>query len=110
MRARLVGLGPVLVASLLACGKPIPREKSAYVGTWSGDGMALSISRDGLVAYSRNEAGLTKSLNAPLQAFQGDDFVVGVGPLSTTFVVSSAPRQEAGSWTMTVDGVELTRK
>jgi hypothetical protein len=32
-----------------------------------------------------------------------------VGPFNTTFVVSKPPQLEGGKWTMTVDGVELTR-
>lgn len=53
---------------------------------------------------------MNKSIDAPLKEFQGDNFVVGVGPIATTFVVSARPHQDGSAWKMTVDGVELTKK
>jgi hypothetical protein len=45
-----------------------------------------------------------------LKEFTGDDFSVGIGPMTTTFDVSKPPHQDKdGSWRMTVDGLELTR-
>lgn len=72
--------------------------------------MAILITGDGSVAYRRLEGGVKKSIDAPLKEFQGDNFVVGVGPMTTTFVVSASPHEEDGKWKMTVDGVELTRQ
>lgn len=72
--------------------------------------MELLISQDGNVAYRRVEGGRTTTINAPLQEFDGNNFKVGVGPMSTTFVVSVPPHQVGQDWKMTVDGVELTRK
>ncbi|MEK8035003.1 hypothetical protein AACH06_29660 [Ideonella sp. DXS29W] len=96
--------------ALLACAKPIPKEKAAYVGEWHGTAMALLITQDGSVAYRRLEGGVNKSIDAPLKEFQGDNFVVGIGPMSTTFVVSVPPHADGDAWKMTVDGVELTKK
>ncbi|MFO1217640.1 MAG: hypothetical protein U1E89_04565 [Burkholderiaceae bacterium] len=98
-----------LLASLTACGQPVPAEKAAYVGDWHGTGMDLYIDQDGTVAYKRYGGGSSRSLELPLREFQGDDFVVGVGPLSTTFQVSVPPHQDGTGWKMTVDGVELHR-
>ena len=109
---RLVGLlrAIALASALSACSKPIPPEKSAYVGDWRGTGMELSIYQDGSVEYTRVQGGARKSINMPLKEFQGDNFVVGVGPLSTTFSVSAPPHQVGVDWKMTVDGVELTKR
>jgi hypothetical protein len=96
--------------ALAGCAKPLPPEKSAYVGAWTGPGISLVISQEGRVAYRRaNDGGSWRKIDAPLQEFQGDSFVVGVGPLKTTFVVSAPPRQLGTAWRMTVDGIELTR-
>jgi hypothetical protein len=51
-----------------------------------------------------------KPSKGPLNGFEGNNVVVGIGPISTTFMVSVPPHQEGGDWKMTVDGVELTRK
>ena len=96
--------------ALAACAKPVPPEKASYVGEWSGTAMALLITQDGSVAYRRLQGGVKKSIDAPLKEFRGDDFVAGVGPISTTFVVSVPPHLDGDAWKMTVDGVELTRK
>lgn len=95
--------------ALTGCGKPVPSEKSAYVGEWRSAAMSVLITQDGSVAYKRLKGGVSTSVQGPIKGFEGDNFVVGVGPMSTTFVVSSAPHQDSGQWKMTVDGVELTR-
>ena len=99
----------IAVLTLSACGKPVPEGKTAYVGEWRAQSMGLLITRDGSVAYKRFQGGVTTSVNGPLRRFEGDNFVVGIPLLSTTFEVSQPPYEEAGRWKMVVDGVELTK-
>jgi hypothetical protein len=105
---RLAALIAALLA-LSACGQPVPEDKAAYVGEWRAQTMSLLLRQDGKVLYKRVKGGFTTSINAPLQRFEGDNFVVGIPFISTTFEVSKPPYQEAGTWKMVVDGVELTR-
>jgi len=72
--------------------------------------MSLLITQDGSVKYERLEAGATKSISGPLQGFEGQNFSVGIGPMSTTFVVAAAPHSTGDRIVMTVDGVELTKE
>ncbi len=95
--------------ALSACGKPIPPEKSAYVGEWHAQTMALLITQDGSVVYKRIKGGTTTTVSGPIRRFEGDNFVVGIPLVSTTFEVSKPPYQEADKWKMVVDGVELTK-
>ncbi|MFC3903709.1 hypothetical protein SAMN05421749_1073 [Acinetobacter marinus] len=95
---------------LVACAKPLPQDKLNYVGEWHGLAMSLRITQDGSVAYYRQQGGADKSIKGPLKSFDGDNFVVGIGPVATTFVVSKPPYQEDGRWKMVVDGVELTKR
>ena len=97
------------VALLVACGEPVPPGKSAYVGDWRSPSMTIRIAQDGRVAYKRVNAGVTTSVEGPIRRFEGDNFVVGIPGVSTTFVVSRPPAEKAGRWTMVVDGVELVR-
>lgn len=107
---RLIPALPMFVALLLAaCGVAVPPDKMAYVGEWRAEGMSLLITRDGSVVYHRLRKGAKTSMDAPLKGFQGDDFEVGVGPMSTVFKVSAPPHEVEGRWLMTVDGVELSR-
>lgn len=100
---------------LAACGPAIPDDKADYVGKWHADAMDVELTKDGTVHYKRvrHDSQLadtvTTSINAPLRRFEGDNFVVGIPMISTTFEVSARPHQEAGAWKMVVDGVELTR-
>jgi hypothetical protein len=80
-----------------------------YVGEWRSKEMGLLILADGTVAYKRLKGGGTTSVNGPLKEFVGDDFVVGVLFMTTTFDVSEPPHEVDGMWKMTVDGVQLTR-
>lgn len=107
----------ILVAALpmlSACGQPVADDKAAYVGEWHAQAMDVELTKDGTVRYKRVRnttagATTTTSINAPLRRFEGDNFVVGIAFLSTTFEVSTPPHLEAGTWKMVVDGVELTR-
>jgi len=71
--------------------------------------MRLLITQSGQVVYWRRRGGATSEINAPLKKFDGNNFVVGIGLWTTTFVVFKPPHEESGRWKMTVDGVELTR-
>ena len=101
--------GVALACLLAACVKPLPAEKRVYVGEWKGGPISLVILEGGRVIYARKEGNLSKSIDAPLKEFRGDNFFVGVGFMNTEFVVAKPPHEEDGLWKMTVDGVELTR-
>jgi hypothetical protein len=107
MKTMLIALPLALL--LAACGKPVPAEKSAYVGEWEEKTMYLLITQDGSVRYKRLKGGGTTSVEGPLKGFTGDNFDVGIGPMTTTFVVTKPPYQDGKSWKMVVDGVTLTR-
>jgi hypothetical protein len=94
---------------LLGCGKPVPQEKAAYVGEWTSHAMYLNITQDGQVNYKRKDGNTSTEINAPIKDFHGNDFDVGIGPMSTTFTVSKTPYQDGAQWKMVVDGVELVR-
>jgi hypothetical protein len=108
---RCAVLTVLLAASILlsGCGKSVPPDRAAYVGEWQSREMYLSITEDGSVRYKRVSRGVSKSLSAPLRSFEGDNFIVGLPFMSTTFVVSKPPYEEHGRWKMIVDGVMLTR-
>jgi hypothetical protein len=109
MRRLIIFLLAVLV--MTGCAKPLPPERSSYVGEWQSSTMAVLITQDGHVAYKRLVGSNgSKTINGPLQSFDGNNFIVGIGPLKTTFVVSAPPHDDHGIWKMTVDGVELTRQ
>ena len=88
---------------------PIPEEKRTYVGTWEGVGFHLTITEDGGVNYRRVSGNHTKKISGPVKSFDGDDFVVGVLFLTTTFRVQRPPYMEGNQWLMVVDGVELKK-
>lgn len=94
---------------MAACSEPIPPEKLAYAGEWRGGNVHLVITPEGSVQYERRDGAANISVSAPIQRFEGDNFVVGVGPFNTTFVVSKPPHLVNGQYRMVVDGVELTR-
>jgi hypothetical protein len=109
MRIVRMTLVSLAMLALAACAEPLPPDKSNYAGEWRGGSIALLITPDGRAVYERKEGNLSKKLDAPVKEFKGDNFVVGVGFMSTEFVVTAPPHEEHGVWKMTVDGVELTR-
>jgi len=109
MTCRHFLLAIALVLALAGCAQPVPADKADYVGEWKAPGMTLLITQDGSVQYERIQGGAKTSVTGPIQKYEGNDFSVGIGFLSTTFVVSKPPHQVAGVWKMVVDGVELTK-
>ena len=99
----------ITVLFLMSCATPVPPDKKDYVGEWRSKDMYLLILQDGSVKYERLKGGATTKVTGPLKEFQGDNFVVGIAFIETTFVVSKPPFQENGVWKMIVDGVELTK-
>lgn len=109
MRRHILTLLALLL--LTGCAKPLPPDKKSYAGEWQSPTMGLLITPDGRVIYKRLVGtNGSKSIDGPIQAFEGDNFVVGVGPIKTTFVVSAPPHEDDGRWKMTVDGIEFTRQ
>jgi hypothetical protein len=88
---------------------PIPEEKRTYVGTWEGVGFHLTITGDGGVNYRRVNGNITKTVTGPVKSFKGNDFIVGVLFITTTFKVQHPPYMEGNEWLMVVDGVELKK-
>lgn len=99
----------VLILALSACGIEVPQDKADYVGRWQGTGMTLWISAQGRIEYERADGSVSTSVSGPLKAFDGDDFEVGIGWMSTRFKVSTLPHRDGGQWKMVVDDIELTR-
>lgn len=98
----------IALLMILGCsGQPLPADKLDYAGVWKADKISLEITKEGQVHYKNNRSG-EKSIDAPIKEFKGNDFEVGIGPVSTTFKVSSPPRKAGDVWKMTVDDVELT--
>ncbi len=99
----LAGLG-------IACSsKPLPDDKLAYAGHWTGKGVDLTLTEGGRCSYHRVSDDGSVDVDAPVQRFDGDDFVVGLAFFNTTFDVTAPPHQQDGRWHMTVDGHELVR-
>ena len=95
---------------LVGCGQSVPPDKQAYVGEWQAEGMAVNIARSGKVIVVKEGGGKAKTrVEAPLQGFVGNDFIIGLGPVKTTYTVAAPPHEVDGVWKMTVDGKELTR-
>ena len=104
---RLAALAALVL--LVSCAQPVPPERAAYVGDWRGENMQLLISAGGQVHYFRQRGNSRTTVDMPIQAFEGDDIVVGFGPFKTRFVVSKPPHRDGNVFKMTVDGVELVR-
>ena len=110
MRRTALALTLLFAVLLAACSDPLPPDKRAYAGDWRGAQMRLLITLDGRCEYERKfDGGRSSKISAPIQRFEGDNFVVGLGPMGTTFKVSRPPQLVGGQWKMVVDGVELTR-
>jgi hypothetical protein len=109
MLLRKIVCGMALLLPLLAVADPIPANKLAYVGEWSGPGMVLSIDKDGGVRYNRATNGKATNFLGDVVGFTGNNFEVRVGSKRVTVTVDHVPGSNDGVWGMVVDGVKLVR-
>ena len=104
----------LLLATCMLAGAahadPVPASKLAYVGHWQGQDMEITLHKDGKLLYKRNKPKFKADLTLDVSGFDGNDFYAGVGPFRSTFVVSKPPSRVGKAWTMSVDGVELTKQ
>jgi hypothetical protein len=105
--AFVIATGFALLAGCTSVG--VPEDKKDYIGEWVGVGMNLTITSDGGVDYRRVSGSGSKTITAPIKAWHGDDFEVGISLISTIFVVSKTPYKDGNIWRMVVDGAELER-
>lgn len=111
MVLRTILLAAALVLAQPSFAKtPVPADKAAYVGVWTGEKMRLRIRQEGTVEYKREQPHKKIDLTVELQGFEGDNFDVGLPFARSTFVVSKPPHLEHGKWVMVVDGVKLTKE
>ena len=99
-----------LICLMTGCNSiHVPEEKKSYIGTWEGVGFQLTIHEDGGIDYRRVKGKSATTITGPLKSFKGDDFVVGVLFITTTFEVQHPPYLEGDDWFMVVDGIELKK-
>ncbi|HSQ63892.1 MAG TPA: hypothetical protein VLM85_11790 [Polyangiaceae bacterium] len=82
--------------------------KSDYVGSWSGGGITLDVEPSGHVDYERKEAHQSEDLHGSL-SFDGPDMVIDVLVTKKKLHVDKPPHKTSTGWSMTLDGVELSR-
>jgi hypothetical protein len=106
-------LAAVLVA-LAACSSPPPPgaalDVATVAGSWRGDHVKLDIDPTGTVHYERTGTTSSKLSGLSLSNLSSTGFDVGVGMLSTHFVINAVPATTGSTTTMTVDGAVLTKQ
>ncbi len=83
---------------------------TAIAGSWRGDHVKLDIDPAGVVHYERTGATSSTLSGLSLSNVSSTGFDVGVGMLSTHFVINEVPATTGTTTTMTVDGVVLTKQ
>jgi len=103
----------MLLASAAGCATRVPFDKLRYVGDWQSESVRLLITEGGYVRfeqYSRVLGGdLERGMHGPLKGFDGNNFTVGIGPMSSHFIVDKPPYLDGDQWKMVVRGRELVR-
>lgn len=102
----------IFLFTVCSCGtKEMPADKQEYIGVWTSDKISLIITKGCRVEYKKQLSDVSsKSVNGPIQKFEGNNFVVGALGIKTTFIVTEPPHIEAGVMKMTVDGEELIKQ
>jgi|GEM_PF-2975072 len=94
----------------VAAAVPVPADKQAYVGEWTGNGVELSISAGGAVTYKQTNGAYSKSLSGSLIEFVGPSLRIDAFIVKGMVNVEEAPHEDRGVWVMTVGGAKVMRK
>src|SRR5687768_11180009 len=97
------------LAFLTQCTSEVPPDKLEYVGHWQAPQMRLLITHDGSISYDKKDDSSSLSVKLSLRSFSSTGFTAGFGPFTTNFEVERPPRHDGTRWTMSVDGVELSK-
>lgn len=110
-----VATAAFVLAAGLACGgldptafQPPAPPPPEWQGTWEGEGLTVVISPDGMVKVEHTGA-THSSVQMPGRGFEPDAITLGIGPIASRYELQQGPHAENGLWTMTFDGVVLTR-
>jgi len=119
IRSFLFAASCLMAVSLGGCGAlamltletaPVPPEKSAFIGVWTGGPITLEILSDGTLSHTEDKGSYDSKMTVPIAAWTDDTITAGAGPFERVFSVDASPHQESEQWTMTIDGQVLTRQ
>lgn len=90
---------------------PLTGEKKPYVGEWAGNqGSTLKIYPNSVVDYRSERDGGSKSIKGGVLQIREDVLHIKFLVFSISFNIDKPPHQEDGTWRMTLDGEEFTKK
>lgn len=114
MRTPLLAVAVAFALALAACSSPpppgAPLDVATIAGSWRADHVKLDIDPTGTVHYERTGTTSSKLSGLSLSNLSSTGFDVGVGMLSTHFVINTVPATAGDTTTMTIDGVVLTKQ
>lgn len=88
----------------------IPSDKRAYLGSWEGPDTTFTFAEDGAIAFHKKSGASGKTVTGRFSRFDGDAIKVRVLIADVTLDVQAPPKQAGDGWTMTIEGVPVTRK
>lgn len=94
---------------LSGCDFPMPKHNQAYVGTWKGDSISLTIRADGIADYRKSNESGTTHIKAPIRGFSGRNLRLGPLFSNVKLKIQQFPEEIGGIWTMVVENEELIK-
>jgi hypothetical protein len=101
----------VICSALLfsGCDFPMTKYKQAYLGTWKGDSILLTINPNGIADYRKNEGSESTHIKAIIRDFGGQNLSLGPSSTKLKLKIQQAPEEIGGIWTMVVENEELIK-
>lgn len=78
-------------------------------GKWKGEGMDMTVGKDGSFAYEKKSANSSKSFTGKIAKMGPSSFEAGALGFNTTFKIDKHPYDDGGKTKMVIDGTTLTR-
>lgn len=99
----------VSLGLMLACGGSVPltAAEQVWAGKWvAPDGTYVHVFMDGGGSYK----GSNTSIEGGSTTIAADKLTIGMGPITKELKIDQAPTDNAGVWTVTLDGVVFTKE
>jgi hypothetical protein len=91
-------------------GVAVAPESADFVGHWMGENLELVVLKHGRIHFRHKQGNSEVTLDLPLQSISPQNISIGMAFWKTDIEIEVPPHAENGTWHMTAEHVDLTRK
>ena len=97
----------IFLLFLTGCYEPLDKSQTIYVGLWKNNQTSLLITESGHLEYNSKKGAVSTSISLPIKDINETQIEAGFLFFTSTFKLEGKPKEEAGMFSIVVDGEKL---